>query len=171
MPNSPKPRLTLLAACALLAAPLHASQWLTLTSPAPNATLPPLAQSVTFAYTINVHGFRQHTHSTDPIGTWITVCTGACTTSADMITSWELKPAEQTSTTLAISKIKQHLMDHHLPIDTQIRWNLMFHVAGIFYDPSERQTNSTFFLGHVEAAGGAKPEAKPTAAPTPKPIH
>ncbi|MCM3874913.1 MAG: hypothetical protein NEA02_00690 [Thermoanaerobaculia bacterium] len=60
---------------------------------------------------------------------------------------------------------------HNLPIGTQIKWNLMFHLPGTFYDPNERQTNSDFYLGHVEKAGGLHVEAKPPATPTPKPIH
>jgi hypothetical protein len=46
----------------------------------------------------------------------------------------------------------------------------MFHVAGTFYVNSERQTNSDFYLGHVEAAGGLKLEVKPTPT-TPKPSN
>lgn len=40
--------LVFATALALAAAPAHASQWLKLTAPAPNATLPLLAQTVTF---------------------------------------------------------------------------------------------------------------------------
>ena len=86
-----------------------------------------------------------------------------------MIDSRELGPSEQATTSLAVSKIKQHLTQHNLPIGTPIKWNLRFHLPGDFIDPNEVQTNSTFFLGHVEAAGGAHFEAKPTPTPTPRP--
>ena len=159
------------AVLVLAAAPVHGSQWLKLTAPAPNATLPPLAQTVNFAYAIDVKGFRNYTHSTDPLSTWITVCTGGCALSADIIESHELTASEQTTTSLAVSKIRQHLTQHNLPIDTKIKWNLMFHVAGTFYVNSERQTNSDFYLGHVEAAGGLKVEVKPSATSTPRPSN
>jgi hypothetical protein len=152
------------------AAPAHASQWLKLTAPAPGSTLPLLAQTVTFQYAIDAHGFRQHTHWNGTMGTWITVCTGGCTTSADMIDSHELTPAEQSTTSLPISKIKQHLTQHNLPIGTAIKWNLEFHLPGTFVDNSERQTNSTFFLGHLEAAP-TNPIGVKTPAPTPIVIH
>jgi hypothetical protein len=170
--NVRTPRALLLAAAALCAAvPAHASQWLKLTAPAANATLPLLAQTVTFQYVIDAHGFRQHTHWNGVMGTWITICTGGCSTSADIIEGHELTASEQTTTSLPIAKIKQHLTQHNLPIDTKIKWNLEFHLPGTFYDNSERQTDSAFFLGHLEAAGSIKVEAKPTATPTPKPIH
>ncbi|HTS02428.1 MAG TPA: hypothetical protein VMN04_07890 [Thermoanaerobaculia bacterium] len=161
----------LAVALSLSAAPAHASQWLTLIAPAPNATLPLLAQTVTFQYGIDVHGFRQHTKDfKSAIGVFITVCTGACSASSDMIEYHELGPNEQTSYALAISKIKQHLTQQNLAIGTPIKWNLRFHLPGNFIDPNEVQTNSTFFLGHLEAAGGATLQLK-TPTPTPRPIH
>ena len=161
--------LVLAAALALAAAPAQASQWLKLTAPAPNATLPLLAQTVTFQYTIDTHGFRQHTNWKGAMSTWITVCTGGCSTSADIIEGHELTASEQTTTSLSVSKIKQHLTQHNLPIDTKIKWNLEFHLPGTFYDNSERQTDSAFYLGHMEAVGTPKIEVKPTATPTPRP--
>lgn len=158
-----------LGAASLASTQAEATPYLKLTGPAKGATLLPLATNVTFTYAIDVPGFRNHTHSTDPIATWITVCTGACTASADIIDSHQLTPSEQASFTLPISKIRQHLTDHNLPIGTRIKWNLMFHVAGIFYDPNDRQTNSDFTLGHVSAAGGVHLEAKPTATAPLKP--
>lgn len=162
--------LTFAIALALAAAPAPASQWLTLTAPAPNATLPLLAQTVTFTYVIDKHGFRNHTNDhKSSIGTFITVCTGGCTGN-ETIDYRELGPNEQTTTSLAISKIKQYLTQHSLPIGTQIKWNLRFHLPGNFVDPNEVQTNSTFYLGHLEKASGVNLEAKPPA-PTPKPVH
>ncbi len=161
--------LVLAIALSLAAVPADASQWLKLTAPAPNATLPLLAQTVTFAYTIDIHGFRQHTHWNGAMSTWITVCTGGCSTSADVIEGHELTASEQTTTSLPISKIKQHLTQHNLPIDTKIKWNLEFHLPGTFLDNSERQTNSSFTLGHVEAAGSTTIAPKPTLAPSQKP--
>jgi hypothetical protein len=87
-----------------------------------------------------------------------------------MIDYRELGPTEQTTTSLAISKIKQHLTQHNLPIGTPIKWNLRFHLPGNFVDPNEVQTNSTFFLGHVEAVGNAPIQFK-TPTPTPIVIH
>lgn len=160
--------LVLAIASTFAVAPAFASQWLTLTAPAPNATLPPLAQTVTFTYAIDKPGFHKHTNEPkSSIGTFITVCTGGCS-GDETIDYRELGPTEQTTTSLAISKIKQHLTQHNLPIGTQIKWNLRFHVPGNIIDPNEVQTNSTFYLGHLEAAGGAHLEAK---TPTPKPIH
>ena len=169
--NARRPAPLVLAAAILLAAsPAHASQWLKLTGPSEGSTLPLLAQTVTFQYTIDVHGFRQHTKDfKSTIGVFITVCTGGCSATGDMIDYRELGPAEQATTSLAVSKIKQHLTQHNLPIGTPIKWNLRFHLPGNFIDPNEVQTNSTFFLGHVEAAGGAHFEAKPTPTPTPRP--
>jgi hypothetical protein len=162
----------LASALALAAAPAQASQWLKLTAPAPNATVPPLAQTATFQYTIDTRGLRQHTKDfKSSIGVFITVCTGGCSASADIIDYRELGPTEQTSTSLAISKIKQHLTQHNLPIGTPIKWNLRFHLPGNFYDPTEVQTDSTFFLGHLEAAGGAHLETSPAATSTPKPSN
>jgi hypothetical protein len=130
-----------------------------------------LAPSVKFDYVINMQGFRNYTHWTGVMGTWITVCTGGCASSADIIDGHELTPAEQTSYTLPVSKIKDHLTQHNLPIGTKIKWNLMFHLPGTFYDPNERQTNSDFYLGHLEKAGAVHFEVKPTATATPKPAN
>lgn len=170
MPNRSSRLLVLAAALALAAAPAHASQWLKLTSPAPGATLPLLADTAKFQYAIDVKGFRQHTKDfKSSIGVFITVCTGGCSASGDIIDYRELGPTEQAATSLAVSKIKQHLTQHNLPIGTPIKWNLRFHLPGTFYDPTEVQTDSTFFLGHLEAAGGAHLEAKPTPAPATNP--
>lgn len=170
--SAPRPAPLILAAVVFLAAPhARASQWLKLTGPAAGSTLPLLAQTVTFQYTIDVHGFRQHTKDfKSTIGVWITVCTGGCAASGDMIDSRELGPSEQTTTTLAVSKIKQHLTQHSLPLSTPIKWNLMFHLPGTFHDQSERETDSTFFVGHLEAAGGGPTVVRtPTPAPSQKP--
>jgi hypothetical protein len=169
MTRTPRTSLVLLAALALvLPAPARASQWLKLTAPAANSTLPLLAQTVKFEYVIDAHGFRQHTHWNGTMGTWITVCTGACASAADIIDSHELTASEQTTTSLPVDKIKQHLTQHNLPIGTPIKWNLMFHLPGTFNDPNERQTSSTFYLGHLEA-GGPTVAPKPTLAPSQKP--
>lgn len=118
---------------------------------------------------IDAHGFRQHTHWNGTMGTWITVCTGACKTAAEIIDSRELTAAEQTTTSLGIDKIKQHLTQRNLPLSTPIKWNLMFHLPGTFYDQSERETDSSFFIGHFEVAGSPTLVAKPTPAPAQKP--
>jgi hypothetical protein len=149
----------------------EATPYLKLTAPAKNAILPPLAQSVKFDYVIDIPGFRHFTHWNGVMGTWITVCTGGCSATADFIESHELTPAEQSSYTTTTAKIKQHLTQHNLPIGTPIKWNLQFHLPGTFYDPTEIQTDSTFTLGHFEAVGGVHLETKPTATATPKPAN
>src|ERR1700682_5784130 len=73
----------------------EASQWLKLTAPAKGSSTPPLAQNVKFEYVIDIPGFRHHTNWTGVLGTWITVCTGGCSTSADIIEGHDLTPAEQ----------------------------------------------------------------------------
>jgi hypothetical protein len=179
MSRTTRTSLVLLPLLALpLASPARASQYLTLTAPAPNSTLGPTAQTVTFSYVIDANGLRQHDQR-KLLGTWITVCTGACADAADIIDSHKLTASEQTTTSLPVSKINQHLTRHNLPLSTKIKWRLAFHVyevaviiwgGGTAEGPvEEEKSESDFYLARLEAAGGAVPQAKPVASPTPAP--
>ena len=100
MSRTTRTSLVLLPLLALpLASPARASQYLKLTAPAPNSTLPPLAQTVTFSYVIDANGFHRDTQS-KILGTWITVCTGACADAGDIIDSHKLTASEQSTTSL-----------------------------------------------------------------------